>query len=243
MRLGRIPVPLECHRLEAMYLPIAVEKALTEVCHANKAVTSDAIGGDNLSLLSEVSVYHAFLDKIAQSCDHQRGGDTITAVTVEQAPQGPIFVLAFNRRTRSQARHIADFLRNLLSYVGQNPDNLNSKPLKKRVLWRILLHHVHRLKHYLKGVAKAIHQCIEYCERHGEIEGKKALLIRPEGGNSADLLDSETMQKLRWLQLRTEFPRDIWTSDNSQNECSSCLLKLLSNEANPLQFCRMSKPS
>lgn len=172
MLRDRILVPLQRHHLEAMYLPIAVEKALTEICRANKTVTSEVVGRETSSLLSEISVYHAFLDKIAQSCDHRKGGDSITSVTAQQAPEGPVFVLAFNRLTLSQARHIAAFLRNLLTYVGQNPDNLKGKPLQKRVLWRILLHHVDRLELYLNGIAEALQDCIEYCERHGETDGE-----------------------------------------------------------------------
>jgi hypothetical protein len=202
-----------------MYLPIAVEKALTEICHAYKAVTSDVIAGENLNLLAEASVYHAFLNKVAQACDNAKGGDTVTAVTVKQAPGGPVFVLAFNRRSPEEAEVIAGFLRNLFTLVRQNPENLNPKPLQKRVLWRILRHHVNRVEHYLNGLIEAIMECVEYCLRHGETNGEKCFLIELRNIKEPNVVDSATIQELRKLKTRAEFPRDIWTSESTKDKC------------------------
>ncbi|KAM0285455.1 hypothetical protein ACHAQH_001404 [Verticillium albo-atrum] len=197
---NRIIAPVRGEHLKALYLPIAVEKALTNVCHVNHAVTSNIGAGENLNIISEASVYQVFLDKFAQACDNEKGGTTVTAVTVPQLPEGPVFVLTFNDQTTQEADGIASWFKSLLNMVGKNPDDLKPKPLQKRVLWRILRHHVHRVDRYLYGLIASINECIDHCLRHGETN------------------DCATVQELRKLKSRAEFPRHVLTSDASQDK-------------------------
>ncbi|KAK7409368.1 hypothetical protein QQX98_008430 [Neonectria punicea] len=120
--------------------------AANEACKAKGPVSYSSGQTDPDSRLTD---YEKFLCKLAQVCDIQKGGDTVTALTVLAGPQGP------NYRFTSNNRKPGEF------------ERLNPKPLKKYVLGRILEFNFPRLKLYLMSLASALQDCIEDCERWG----------------------------------------------------------------------------
>jgi hypothetical protein len=56
-----------------------------------------------------------FLDELAFLCDHEKGGDTCTAIALGQTPQGYVFWVAANKCPREQ---IVGFLTKLLEILN-----------------------------------------------------------------------------------------------------------------------------
>ncbi|KAH7270899.1 hypothetical protein B0J15DRAFT_483678 [Fusarium solani] len=192
----RIPVPLkqETHlRLVSLCILLV---AANEACKAKGPASYSSGQTDPDSRLTE---YEKFLCKLAQVCDIQKGGDTVTALTVLAGPQGPNYRFTSNNRKPGEFERVRGFLIELLETVGQNPKRLNPKPLKKYVLGRILEFNFPRLKLYLMSLASALQNCIEDCKRRGEPP------------------DSEIIGRLKCLAAKGEFPRDISASADAKN--------------------------
>ncbi|KAM5360951.1 hypothetical protein ACJZ2D_013405 [Fusarium nematophilum] len=194
----RVPVPLnqEIHlRLVSLCILLV---AINEACKAKNHVSYSSGHTDHDSRLSD---YQKFLCKLTQICDIQKGGDTVTALTVLKGPQGPNYLFTSNNRKPMEFDQARDFLSELLDTVGRNPNRMNAKPLKKHVLWRILEFNFPRLEQYLKFLGAAIEDCIEDCERLGELSS------------------SGIIGRLRYLGAKAEFPRDITSSSNARDKC------------------------
>ncbi|KAK2057587.1 hypothetical protein LY76DRAFT_92067 [Colletotrichum caudatum] len=131
--------------------------AVNESCRKMNNVTysSGDYRGDRV-----LSPFQKFLCKLAQVCDAEKGGDTITALVALRAADGPLYHFASNGRKPSELESTKNFLSDLLGYVGRNPDGLAEKPLKKQVLHRILEFNLPRVLFYLKRVIASVGECI-----------------------------------------------------------------------------------
>ncbi|KAJ6785230.1 hypothetical protein PWT90_05108 [Aphanocladium album] len=145
-------------------------EAINETCRSGDAIAhhSEPAGLEENLLPTEI-----FLCKLAQICDSQKGGDTITAVVF--------------------------FLHDLLNYVVDNPSELQSKPLTKKVLWHVLEFNIGRVGLYLKALSDTLACCIEDCEGPGN------------GRSSTDL------QLLLAIEERYRFPIDMNSTENSRS--------------------------
>ncbi|KAK2039681.1 hypothetical protein LZ31DRAFT_505792 [Colletotrichum somersetense] len=131
--------------------------AVNESCREMNNVTysSGDYSGDRV-----LSPFQKFLCKLAQVCDAEKGGDTITALVALKAADGPEYHFASNGRKPSELDSTKNFLSGLLDYVGRNPEGLAEKPLRKQVLWRILEFNFHRVTFYLRSIAVSVGKCI-----------------------------------------------------------------------------------
>ena len=59
-------------------------------------------------------------------CDSEKGGDTVTALTVLYGENGPKHILALNQWNKSDLQAAAEWLRKLLRYIGKE---LRSLPM------------------------------------------------------------------------------------------------------------------
>lgn len=111
------------------------------------------------------------VNKLAQVCDNERGGDSVTAMTILEGTNGPEFVFAANRKDEEETRATARFVTNLLQLAGQNPQNLSSDALEKRVLRMILAFNMPRITEYKDKLDKALGLCLEDHERRQSEDG------------------------------------------------------------------------
>lgn len=72
---------------------------------------------DDAHFLSTQRLRRRFLDDLAYFCDYDKGGDTVTAIAIEDRPQGPIFWLASNTKTGAKVK---DFLEEVLNRLKQS---------------------------------------------------------------------------------------------------------------------------
>lgn len=71
---------------------------------------------DDPDLLATHRLRRRFLDDLAYFCDYEKGGDTVTAIAVEDRPQGPIFWFASNT---SKDTKVKGFVEEILDRLKQ----------------------------------------------------------------------------------------------------------------------------
>ncbi|KAK1480518.1 hypothetical protein CTAM01_14358 [Colletotrichum tamarilloi] len=198
--------PAGVDQCQLFYEPIVLEQALQVACRAGQDVFNGTPKVENDSLASQVQVFRSFVEKLAQVCDNERGGQTVTSFTVLEGEDGPEYVFGSNHRDADELSETQQFAEDLLTLVGKNPTGLKPKPLAKQVLWKILLFNLPRLDIYLNNVGKYLDACIDDCERRG----------------APEVLKSELLV----LKNKTDFPRDL-TSGNVQDKFLSDCEKLI----------------
>ena len=158
--MDSVPAPNHQSCLQRFYEPVVLENALIKACRASSSTVSQSSMVENDSLLNQCQAFQCFVYKLAQICDNERGGATVTAFTVLRRTYGPEYVFGSNRRDLKSLTETKAFIGSLLSFVSANRSNMNQKPLTKQVLWRILLFNISRVEAYLNNVARYIELCI-----------------------------------------------------------------------------------
>ncbi|KAK2018752.1 hypothetical protein LZ32DRAFT_653523 [Colletotrichum eremochloae] len=127
--------------------------AVNESCRKMNNVTYSSGDSQGDRVLSPLQ---AFLCKLAQVCDTEKGGDTITALVALKTDNGPEYLFASNSRKEAELEITRKFLADLLDFVGRNPVGLAEKALKKQVLWRILEFDFPRVDFYVKQIVASV---------------------------------------------------------------------------------------
>ncbi|KAI0123440.1 hypothetical protein BJ170DRAFT_687445 [Xylariales sp. AK1849] len=180
-----------------LYEPIVFEKGLERLHFSRFPDFDQSTSMRAESLISNEQWFHCFLDKVAQVCDSERGGETVTAVAVLQDLQGPIYVLGSNQRSQRELGKTEEYLKRLLSLIGENPDRLKDRTLRKHVMWQALEFGIKRVDLYLRILIAVLDQCIGCCQTQGA---------------------SELEQDLTRLKTTAVFPRDIVSDANAKNK-------------------------
>ncbi|KAI8648921.1 hypothetical protein NCS56_01509100 [Fusarium sp. Ph1] len=148
-----------------LYEPIVLEYAMIQSCNLTREEPESHAIVDFDNLQSDSEAFRVLINKLAQVCDNERGGNSVTAMTILEGTSGPEFVFAANRKDEEETRATTRFVTNLLQLAGQNPQNLSSDALEKRVLWMILAFNMSRITEYKDGLDKALGLCLEDHER------------------------------------------------------------------------------
>lgn len=99
------------HRFyEPLGLLFALGKARGE--HTRRASPSS----EQIDSLAASQLKRKFLDELAFLCDHEKGGDTVTAIGLEQTPQSHIYWVAANKCPQGR---IVPFLEKLLATLRE----------------------------------------------------------------------------------------------------------------------------
>ncbi|KAL9567435.1 hypothetical protein ACKAV7_008385 [Fusarium commune] len=148
-----------------LYEPIVLEYAMIQSCNLAREEPESHATVDFDNLQSDFEAFRVLVNKLAQVCDNERGGNSVTAMTILEGTNGPEFVFAANRKDEEETRATARFVTNLLQLAGQNPQNLSSDALEKRVLRMILAFNMPRITEYKDKLDKALGLCLEDHER------------------------------------------------------------------------------
>lgn len=105
-----------------------------------------------------------FLDSLSYVCDYEKGGDTVTAISVTN---GPTYHVASNQQT---TKEVKDFLSTLLSQLAHMPD---LPPNEQDSLERSLIDKCAQFSHsrietYWKLLKRALHTSLERCNAAGD---------------------------------------------------------------------------
>ncbi|KAG5662036.1 hypothetical protein KAF25_004275 [Fusarium avenaceum] len=201
------------HQLELLYEPIILEAALQKAgslpTYTQESQSSQGYKAD----MPDLKAFQFFVNKLAQVCDNERGGDTITALAVLQGSRGPHYVFGSNAKDARALETAKNFVKELLDLVGKNPEDLKTAALGKRALWFILSFNIARLREYLQHLGMAIQECLESCRRKEEdeaISDCETLIkaIKSPGQIAIDPLisqrakDGEITRSEPWCKLR-----------------------------------------
>ena len=150
-------------QLKLLYEPILLEEALSQNPSVVRELPENHMPDAGDELLSDSENFKNFANKLAQVCDSEKGGNTVTALVVLQGAEGPEYVLASNARQENELRATAGFLAKLLNLAGGNLEELtqDQMDLEKQILWLVLSYNVPRLEQYRSYLEKALIQCLE----------------------------------------------------------------------------------
>jgi hypothetical protein len=161
---------LTSHQLEVLYEPIVLECALIEAgttsTYTHKSQSLERYEAE----MPDLKAFQFYVNKLAQVCDNERGGDTISALAILQGSAGPNYVFGSNSKDARGLKTTKNFVQALLDLIGKNPEGLQIVALGKRVLWFILSFNIARLKEYLHFLREAVQECLESCKRWKENE-------------------------------------------------------------------------
>ncbi|RGP64194.1 hypothetical protein FSPOR_8012 [Fusarium sporotrichioides] len=161
---------LTSHQLEVLYEPIVLESALIEFgttsTYTHKSQSLERYEAE----MPDLKAFQFYVNKLAQVCDNERGGDTISALAILQGSAGPNYVFGSNSKDARGLKTTKDFVQALLDLLGKNPEGLQIVALGKRVLWFMLSFNIARLKEYLHFLREAVQECLESCKRWKEDE-------------------------------------------------------------------------
>ncbi|KAG4257555.1 hypothetical protein FPRO03_13861 [Fusarium proliferatum] len=201
------------HQLEVLYEPIILECALREVgpppTYSHESQSTEKYEAE----MPDLKAFQFYVNKLAQVCDNERGGNTISALAILQGSLGPHYVFGSNRKDARGLKTTKSFVQVLLDLVGKNPENLQNGALVKRVLWLILAFNLPRLAEYLTHLSAAVQECLESCKRKKEDE------------------TSEPTQSLLSLLDKCEFNINFSKSNTENKSISDCetLIKAIIN--------------
>ncbi|KAM7217515.1 hypothetical protein V8F06_007146 [Rhypophila decipiens] len=106
--------------------------------------------------------FFCFVNKLAQICDSERGGDTITAFSVLQ-PGSIQYRFASNNRSHSDLEKVREYITNILTTLGQTPDE-PLETIREDILGKVMMFNRARVENYVGGVLKELDFCIHACE-------------------------------------------------------------------------------
>ncbi|KAK8050855.1 hypothetical protein PG993_002240 [Apiospora rasikravindrae] len=164
----REPIRDEPAVLELLYQPLLLEDAMNKVMTGYRDGAGESFGIPTDSMLPSFVAHKSFANKLAQVLDCERGGKTVTALTILKGKtMHPVYVIASNLRSQDQLEYAQSFLTKLLRFVHDNPFELNPKPLFKKVLGQIIMFNLSRVQAYLTNLKRCLGTCIVDCGIRG----------------------------------------------------------------------------
>jgi hypothetical protein len=127
------------------------------------------IPNQELSVLPIADVRRAFLNELSYVCDYDKGGDTVTAIGVEETPQGYVFWVSANTCPEKKA---VGFLRSILCTLksiaaDQSEDDTRMNDLAKECI-RFA---APRIKKYLTLIRKYNRRCKPHLQGTQSVDG------------------------------------------------------------------------
>ncbi|KAM0290511.1 hypothetical protein ACHAO9_004868 [Fusarium lateritium] len=157
-------------QLELLYEPIILEAALQKAGSLPTYTQESQLSQGYEADMPDLKAFKFFVNKLAQVCDNERGGDTISALAVLQGSSGPHYIFGSNGKDATGLETTKNFVQALLDLVGKNPEGLKTTALGKRTLWFILSFNIARVREYLRYLGMAVQECLESCRRKEEDE-------------------------------------------------------------------------
>jgi hypothetical protein len=115
--------------------------------------------------------FHDFVNKFAQLCDTERGGNTITALTVIQYPDHIQYRFTSNQRHREELDRTQIFIASILNALGKAERgdllSITSNILRKSVSFTRP-----RVQYYVNALKRQVTSCISGCQTENADECK-----------------------------------------------------------------------
>jgi hypothetical protein len=152
---------------KTFFPPLVLLQCLNEICPGGASQkASDAPPNPNQSL---EEMFHTFVNKLAQICDSEPKGNTISAIAVIWRDGRICYLLASNRRNtvslenaRAGLTAVLDILKsNLEASTSESDDVMEGRLMREVLRWNSV-----RVQSYLRSLSKALQACMERCDSH-----------------------------------------------------------------------------
>lgn len=114
-------------------------------------------------------IFQCFVNKLAQLCDNEKGGKTVTGFTVLQYPDHIEYRFTSNRRTTEALIDTKDFTISILQILRNTQGHDKSRVISD-VLLTSLSFGRSRVTTYLRGFQHQAASCISACEMEDTVE-------------------------------------------------------------------------
>jgi hypothetical protein len=217
---NRINITMENLRL--LYEPIILEASLNEAFRKQQLGLEPPPPEEHNPFQPESDAFKCFANKLAQICDNERGGDTVTAIAVLVGEDGPQYVLGSNAKNEGQIINTENFLGQLLKYVIETMDDSKrtQKNVAKKALWRILKFNQGRVRLYSDQLTKTLDECIDQLDHEAQEFNEKKSQDEPSLQVSMVQPDMPLRDELKALKSKATFAIDFTTS-NAEDKCKS----------------------
>lgn len=135
---------------------------------------------------SPEEMFHTFVNKLAQICDFEPKGGTITALAVIWNNARICYVLASNRRGTGALKNARAGLKAALDILKSNLEartKASDEVMERRLMEEILRRNNVRVRSYLNSLSKELQICIKKCDASTP-EGMALLGKEPDGSVS-----------------------------------------------------------
>jgi cytochrome P450 len=150
------------------YEPTVLLVKLNELWAHNQK--SPVVDGRPTSRQTPKDAFQCFLNKLAQICDTERGGKTVTAFTVLKHPDHIEYVFASNQRKLKGLVEAQGFVKDLLTCLGE-VELSALDGLKSAMIRKIICFGKPRIQGYIGDLKAHTATCIEFCKKETTDEG------------------------------------------------------------------------
>ncbi|KAH6838582.1 hypothetical protein B0I37DRAFT_348266 [Chaetomium sp. MPI-CAGE-AT-0009] len=201
------------------YPPVMLLDTLNDVCpRGPRRQPSDA--PENVHQSPEER-FHTLVNKLAQICDFEPGGDTVSALAVILQNGRLCYVLASNRRgtgamrnARAGLKAVLDILKDSVEKRTDDSDEI----IEKRLMREILSWNNVRVRSYLTSLGTQLEKCMAKCDTTDQGQGAKEELQKltaflpdvHKGGQKSDAYIESTMQCITAIQTSRKTSLPTW---------------------------------
>ncbi|KAH6900412.1 hypothetical protein B0T10DRAFT_600701 [Thelonectria olida] len=191
---------LKPRQLRRFYEPVILRKAIADIAHKHGTIKPPDRPPRPKTAEER---FHRYVDKLANMCDWEKGGNTVTAFAILDTEDAFVYVFGCNEVSDAGLRQTAEFVVILLQKISgfRNLKPAEKDAVKKDIFNLLVLFNRPRVEKYLSALRKELMNCIKSCgdkthngppmlekwlqELHDAIED-----ITLEGVERSDYLDS-----------------------------------------------------
>ena len=145
--------------------PLVLLECLNQICPGGASQkASDAPPNPNQS---PEEMFHTFVNKLAQICDFEPKGNTVSAIAVIWRDGRICYILASNRRTTVPLKNARAGLTSVLDILKSNLEAKTSESdevMEGRLMREVLRWNTVRVRSYLTSLSKALQACMKRCD-------------------------------------------------------------------------------
>jgi hypothetical protein len=165
----RVLVELNYAFSNKFYGPIILLCALNDACIHSRPAKSPDLPSDGVQ--SPERAFHDFVNKLAQLCDIERGGKTVTSLAVLDELDHIEYRFTSNDRTADELNHTQKFITSILNALSRGAKH-DVQAFTSRILRKALCFARPRVEPYLKALKKEVTSCINAIQRENTNEGE-----------------------------------------------------------------------
>lgn len=175
-QLSKSPRPYNTNRLfRRFYEPLVLLSALDP--KGQQRIRRPAIERADTSYMTLVERRRLFLDQLSYVCDSTKGGDTVTAMALQERPSGVIFWITANSEVPASTLSFLKTLLGTLQDIPPDQDDSDRDATEARVAQMCIRFCSRRISVYHKLIEAPLQRCIASLRSSQEATGKPGSIL------------------------------------------------------------------